>query len=165
MAEKKKLDKLEIKFTGPFKLKELIKIIENELDGMDYDFAEESSEEAVQKDGKSVTLEFASEKDLDNYAKAEIGVTIEVENITNKVVELEGMKHKVQVGELKIEFGPVFITDKKSQWQDSGLQFLFRILTDKFIRRSKTEGYEDDVKSDAKAVYDETKKYLNMFVK
>jgi hypothetical protein len=77
-------------------------------------------------------------------------------------VQINGHKQKYQQGDVTVTINTDLETDYRSRWEDKGWQFLFRTISDKFIRHDYTHTMEDTLKKDTADFASEIKSYLNM---
>ncbi len=149
-------------YNGLFRIDELYGIIKKNLMNKGYFIVEKVSQEDVLENGKQVVIKLEPFKKLSDYAKAKMRITVFLRGVKDKTITVDGHKQKYQQGEVQITFFAIHETDYRNKWENSGLQFLFRTLMDKFIRHSQTHHSEEEIKRECNALADEIKSYLNM---
>ena len=163
MAERNILvDGRMVVYSGLFRADELYSIIRSFFSQRGYFAIEKKAQEDVLESGKQIVVETEAGLRFNDYAKGIIKLAINVKNLKDKTITLNGHKQKYQQGEVKIKFSAFLETDRRSQWEGSGLAFVFRTLSDKFIRHDYIHSMQDQTTKDCNALADEVKTYLNM---
>ena len=181
MAEKKIVyqDKF-VSFEGLFNLKELFRTIVKWFNERGYDMFENKNFEEVYEDGKKIVFDAKKAHDLNeegkkvmfelipykkvtDYYKLEIRVWAVLENLKEVEVELKGVKQKLLKGRVNFTFDAILVSDYENRWEGRPAYYFYRALIDKFIYKSYTDRYEQELIRDAKEVQEEIKAYLNMF--
>jgi len=164
VAEKKIVyqDKF-VSFEGLFNLKELFRIIIKWFTERGYDMFENKNYEEVYEDGKKVIFELIPYKKVTDYHKLEIRIFAVFENLKEVELELKGVKQKLLKGRADFTFDAILVTDYENRWEGRPTYYFYRALIDKFVYKSYTDRYENELVRDAKEVQEEIKAYLNMF--
>lgn len=164
MAEKKIVyqDKF-VSFEGLFNLKELFRTIVKWFNEHGYDMFENKNFEEVYEEGKKVMFELIPYKKVTDYYKLEIRVWAVLENLKEVEVELKGVKQKLLKGRVNFTFDAILVSDYENRWEGKPAYYFYRALIDKFIYKSYTDRYEQELIKDAKEIQEEIKAYLNMF--
>lgn len=162
MGEIRTLKEKPLSYKGPFRADELYGIIRRFLKERNYFLIENISQEDVLPDGKQVFLEIMGTKSLSDYASGEIKMKIHLSGLKDKVLKVEGMEQKFQTGKVSIGLKAQFRTDSRTRWEGKGWQFLFRTISDKFIRKGRMSEMQDATVKDCLDLNGELKGYLNM---
>ena len=164
MAEKKIVyqDKF-ISFEGLFDLRNLFRTIVKWFNEHGYDMWENKNFEEVYENGKKVIFELIPYKKVSDYYKLEIRIFAVFENLKEVEIELSGVKQKLLKGGANFTFDATLVTDYENRWESRPAYYFYRALIDKFIYKSYTDKYEEELIKDAKEVQEEIKAYLNMF--
>jgi len=152
-----------ISFEGLFSLKDLFKIIVRWFNEHGYDMFENKNYEEVYEDGKKVIFELIPYKKVSDYYKLEIRIFAVFESLKEVEVELNGIKQRLLKGRANFTFDAILVTDYEGRWESRPTYYFYRTLIDKFIYKSYTDKYENELIKDAKEVQEEIKAYLNMF--
>jgi hypothetical protein len=164
MAEKKIVFKdKNLSFTGIFDMKGLFRTINKWFEDHSYDMFENKNYEDVYEQDKKIIFELIPYKKITDYHKFEIRVFAVCESLKEADVELKGVKHKLIKGDIFFTFDATLITDYEGRWESRAQYFFFRTLIDKFIYKSHTKEYEQDLIKEVNALEEEVKSYLNMF--
>jgi hypothetical protein len=163
MAETKTLIWLKpLKYTGLVDLKGLYKTLDKWLTDNHYDKVERRNNEHVSEEGRQIVLELVPYKKITDYAKVVIRVYAEMTNLTERVVERNGLKHKYHHGDLFFSFDCFLVTDYEQHWETRATYYFLRTLVDKFVYKGYTKRFEGEAVSDCKELINEIKNYLNM---
>ncbi|MBR9700633.1 hypothetical protein GOV11_02090 [Candidatus Woesearchaeota archaeon] len=162
MAEIKILTKKPMTFKGPFRVDEFCGLIRRFAKERNYFMVEENNQEDVLPDGNQIVMDVNLSKQLSDYAKGVIDVHIHMHGCTDKVLEIEGQKQKCQVGTIDVECVAKMESDYRNRYENKGFSFLFRTISDKFIRRDITHQQNDSCTKDCTDLAGELKSYLNM---
>ena len=159
---KKLIDKKPVSYTGIFRADELYGIIRRFLGQRRYYLFETQNQEYVLEGGKELYFEMLGAKQFNEYAKGELELKIHIKKLKDKVVKIEGRDQKYQHGDLNIKFTAQMRTDYRTKYEGTGWHFLFRTISDKFIRRGISKEQEDDTVQNCMELISEIKSYLNM---
>jgi hypothetical protein len=151
-----------IKYSGLVDVKGLYKTIDKWLTENHYDKVERRNFEDVREDSRQIVLEIAPYKKITDYAKVEIRLYAEMTNLTDEVVEINGLKHKYQKGDFFFSFDCLLITDYENHWESKATYFFIRTIVDKFIYKGYTRRFESEAVADFNELVGEIKSYLNM---
>jgi hypothetical protein len=149
-------------YTGLYRADELYHILRSFFGERGYFAIEKRSQEDVLESGKQIVVETEAGKRFNDYAKGVIKVSINVKSLKDKTITLNGHKQKYQHGDIRIKLTAIMETDRRSQWEGSGLAFLFRTISDKFIRHDFIHAMQQQTAKDCGQLADELKAYLNM---
>ncbi|MBW2990575.1 hypothetical protein KY348_02610 [Candidatus Woesearchaeota archaeon] len=164
MAEKRIVyqDKL-VSFEGLFNMKDLFRLICKWFNEHGYDMFENKNFEEVYEEGKKVICELIPYKKVTDYHKLEIRIFFTCENLKEVEVEIKGVKQKLLKGRIDATFDAILVTDYEGRWEGRPAHYFYRAIIDKFIYKSYTDKYEQQLIKEAKECQEEIKSYLNMF--
>jgi hypothetical protein len=149
---------LKIEKKAQFDMIDLYKTMKSWFDLHEYKFAEKQYQEEVKGDKKSISIVWDGEKDVNEYTRFKLAVSISLKNYEF----IETKKGKIVEGSLVIKFGAVVRSDYENRWEKSPVMVFFRGIFDKFIASNKKERYEKELKEDAYDIFHRTKAYLNL---
>lgn len=164
MAEKKIVyqDKF-VAFEGLFDMKDFFRILVKWFNERGYDMFENKNYEEVYEDGKKILVELIPYKKVTDYYKLEIRIFMICENLKEVEVELHGVKKRLLKGRINFTFDAILVTDYENRWEGRPYYYFYRALIDKFIYKSYTDRYVEELIKEAKECQEEVKAYLNMF--
>jgi len=164
MAEKKIVFKNKtLSFHGLFDMKGLFRTITKWFAERGYDMYENKNFEEIYESDKKIVFELFPYKKVTDYHKLSVRLFLSCESLKEADVELKGMKYKLLKGSIFISFDGTLITDYENRWEGEARFFFFRTLMNKFIFKSHTQEYEQQVIKDVSELEEEIKSYLNMF--
>ena len=163
MAEIKTLiDNKKVIYTGLFKVEELYAIIKRFCKERGYFPIEERNDETIIEQGKQILLTIKPVKTLSDYAKSKMLIDIDIRGLKDKTITIDGLKQKYQHGTATIIFSAYLETDYRNRFENTGLQFLFRTISNKFIRKDIIGQAEENTKKDCIDLQEEVKTFLNL---
>ncbi|MBN2142652.1 hypothetical protein JW711_04955 [Candidatus Woesearchaeota archaeon] len=164
MAEKRIIftDK-SLRFEGLFDIKGLFRTMVKWFDDRSYDMFENKNYEEVYEKDKKITFELIPYKKITDYHKFVVRVFVVCESLKEVNLELKGVKHRLLKGDVNFTFDATLVTDYEGRWEGGPQYFFFRTLIDKFIYKSQTRNYEQELIKEVKELEEEIKAYLNMF--
>ncbi|MFT4311083.1 MAG: hypothetical protein ACMXX7_00485 [Candidatus Woesearchaeota archaeon] len=151
-----------INYKGLIDVKETYTLMNKWFTDRGYDHNEVFNMQHVYEDFKQITIETRPYKKISDYAKIEFKIEIAFSKLKEKVVERNGIKHKLMHGEANFIFTTYLVTDREGMWTSKPMYFLLRNLMERFLYRSYISRYEDEALSDKKKVMREIKSFLNM---
>ena len=149
---------LALKQTAVFDVLELYKLLKNSLKERGYTLYEREYEN-IKKELLTTKIKFEGNKKVDEYSMFAIRVKIKVDNYE----DIEIKNKKLTKGEIEFSFETVIYTDYEERFENRPIRKFLRAVYDKFIARDKYARYEQEVKEDTYAVYNELKAYLNLY--
>jgi len=149
-------------YEGLFRVDELYATVRRFARERGYFTMERVAEEHALPQGKEVLIEIDLKKIMSDYAKSFLQVSIDIKNLTDQIVEIDKRKHKYQQGRIEVYLSARLETDYRGRWEGSGFAFLFRTISDKFIRHGVIHELEDRARTDLSALQGEISAYLNM---
>ena len=156
------IDAKRVGYIGLFRLEELYDIMKTFYRRRGYFYIETRNQEEHFPEGKQIVITMEPERTLSDYVKSRMRIDMVIKGLKDKEVTIDGHKQKYQQGNVQITFFAYLRTDYRNKWQDTGLLFLLRTISDKFIRRDTMHQAEDLIMSDCLALQEEIKAYLNM---
>ena len=132
MSEKKLvLDHLTMEYNGLFDVNELCRMIDGYLKEKGYNKFEARNIEQVTPSGKHIELELRPWKTVTDYAKIWMKITILITGCKEVEVEKEGVKVRLNQGNVHIVFDGYVETDKENKWENQETldSFSYRVFT------------------------------------
>ena len=164
MSEKKIVfrDK-SLSFQGLFDIKGLFRSIVKWFEDHGYDMLGTKNFEEIYEQDKKIVFELIPYKKVTDYHKFEVRVFVICESLKEAEVELKGVKHRLVKGNVFFTFDGTLVTDYENRFEGKAQLFFFRTLVDKYIFKSHTRNYEQELTREVKEAEEEIKAYLNMF--
>jgi len=164
MSEKKLVvDQLKLTYSGLFDFYGLYHMIDGFFYEEGYDRMEKKNYEQVLPSGKDIELDMRPWKKQTDYAKSIIQIRIIVTELKDVEIEKEGVKHKINQGNILIIINSFLDTDYENRWESSPLFYFLRTIMDKYIFRHYTDLTEKKLIEDTKHIHDLIKSYLNLY--
>jgi hypothetical protein len=156
------IDGKEVTYSGLFRCDELYEVIREYFKERGYFHIERKNEESVLEGGKECAIILEPIKKFSDYGKAKIRVDMLMRDLKDKTVTVGGSKQQYQHGHVRIRFFAFLETDWRGRYDNQGWLFLFRTISNKFIRRDLWHSMEDMTRKDCEELADEIRSYLNM---
>ncbi len=156
------IDGKEVKYEGLFDLRGLFKAIDDFFRERGYDRLETKNYEEVYETGRQITIELLPYKKVNDYVKMQIRIYAFFKEVRDKVVEIDGVKRKLQHGKAEFWFDADLLTDYEHRWESRVVLYFLRTISDKFIRKSQVGMAEEICKKDCMDVIELVKNFLNM---
>jgi hypothetical protein len=157
------VDKVRLSYEGLFSVADFYKMIDEFFEEKNYDKRELKNIERVSPEGKYIEIELLPWKKVSDYAKNEIRVRMMMSNIKDVEVEKDGVKVKLNQGNLQIVFDAYLTTDYENRWESKPYFFFLRTIFDKYLYRPFQSGFQQGVKSDFVELRDRIKAFLNLY--
>jgi len=132
---------------------ELYKTLKNWFKNHRYSLFEREYEN-IRQEVLSTKIKFEANRILDEYTRGIIRVTLSI-----KDYEESGRAIK---GTVELSFDSSLNIDYEERYEERPLAKFFRAVYDKIIAREKFLGYEEEIKKDTYALYNEIKAFLNL---
>lgn len=161
MSEKDSLIKSKVKNTGIFNFKELYRVLYEWLVDQNYDVNEKSYKEVIGAGGaKELEIEWEATKKVSDYFKFEIKAVWRIVGMTTVEVEIDGVKDKMNKGQLEIEFKSTLIRDYEDKWAKRPTLLFLRTIYDKYLVKEKTDQYQGKLVGELQELIGQCKSFL-----
>lgn len=118
MSEKRLIiDQLRLNYSGLFNLGDMFRTIDAWFYEKGYDRHEKKNEEQILPSGRFVEIELRPWKKTTDYAKNEIRLRIFVKDMKDVEVEKDGVKLRLQQGDIHMIFDAFLETDYENRWE------------------------------------------------
>ncbi|MBU2639762.1 MAG: hypothetical protein KKG75_03610 [Nanoarchaeota archaeon] len=155
---------LKIKQRALFDMGELYKVMFRWFSRNNYDFQEKEYLEAQMEGGaKKLEIGWYSYKKISDYIKFHIDVKFLIIGLTSAEIEVGNVKRKTNQGDLEMRFDAWIEYDYEGKYEKSPLLKVFRDLYNKYIIKSRIEGYEAQIHEEIYELVAEIKSFLNLF--
>ena len=151
----------ELKYKGIFKVDELFAVINKSLERKGYEKREKKTEELVTEAGRRTYVELRPFKVKSSFVLLMIKMKITLDNVTETVMEKEGIKNKFQLGDVTIVFDSWVLTEYQNRWNMKPLIYFIKGVFNKYVWTMPLEGsVRREVAIDTAYVYAQIKHLL-----
>lgn len=162
MADKELILKEKVEQTGVFDFAKLYSFAHTWLTNEGYGVAEEKYSEKNTGNTRNISVEWKATRGLSDYFKTEGKIKIEVKELADVEVEIDGKRIKSNKGELSIEFAGNLIKDPDNKWETSPFNRFMRDLYNKYVIPAKVDEMRGKVGDDVKKFKESIKEFLNI---
>lgn len=149
---------------GLFRTDELLSVIREALQERKYNYLEKKSEELVTPAGRVLELELRPVKNVTQYISLMIKIHVTLDNVTETVKEVSGIKRRFQQGEALITFDAWSLTNYEGRWGTKPLPFFLKGVVHKyFYKFPLEEGYIRQLVGDTAYIYAQVKHLLQSY--
>ncbi len=152
-----------LKYEGLFGVLDLYKLIDDWTKENGYDKFEKESTEYVKPEGKYIEMRLEPYKKVSDYVQNRIVLLIFMKDVKEADVEIDRKKHKLNKGNLAINFDAYLETDYEHRWEQKPTLFFIRTLVDKYIYKIYTQKFESNLKNDVNSLHTAIKSFLNLY--
>jgi len=164
MAEIKKVYNTQtIKYSGLFSVTKIHVFIMKWFDNLGYDMVEELTSEQILENGKQIDYEYKPYKKFTDFAKSVIWVNVGMKNIQEVTVEIDGIKKKMNKGDLTFKVTGFVETDYENKWETKPFYYFLKVVFEKFAFGGHRYFYEEHVSEKCKLLIEEFKASLNLY--
>jgi hypothetical protein len=161
MAERDVLIGTKVRHVGIFDFKETYRILFEWFIDQGYDFNEKSYKEVIGAGGaKEIELEWINVRKVSDYFKYEMQVKWKIIGMTSVEVEIDGVKQKMNKGDLTIEFKITLIKDWDERWSKKPVLNFLRTLYDRYLIKERITAYESKLILEMEEVVAQAKSFL-----
>ena len=158
------INQKKITYQGVFRTDELLSVIKEALLEKKYNYVEKKNEELVTSAGRVLVLELRPVKSVAQYVTLMIKVYIVLDNVTEMIKEMSGIKQKFQQGDVQIAFDAWSLTDYEGRWGTKPLNFFLKGVIHKyFYKFPLEEGFIRQLVGDTAYVYGKIKNLLQSY--
>ncbi|HIJ11829.1 TPA: hypothetical protein HA278_07250 [Candidatus Woesearchaeota archaeon] len=153
-----------LEYKGVFKADELFATINRALEAKHYHKNEKRTEELVTETGKRTYVELRPDKHLSSYIEFIMKIKITLDNVTDIVEEVKGVKQKFQQGDVTIVFDSWVVTDYEHRWTMKPVIYFLKGIINKLIFTFPIEaGAPGELAGDTSYIYSRIKKLLDSY--
>ncbi len=143
MVERDTLIGSKVRHVGVFDFKETYRILFEWFIDQGYDFNEKSYKEVIGAGGaKEIELEWICVRKVSDYFKFEIKTGWKIIGMTSVEVEIDGVKQKMNKGDVAISFGCTLLKDYEEKWSKKPFLNFLRTLYDRYLIKERITAYE-----------------------
>lgn len=161
MVERDTLIGSKVRHVGVFDFKETYRILFEWFIDQGYDFNEKSYKEVIGAGGaKEIELEWICFRKVSDYFKFEIKTSWKIIGMTSVEVEIDGVKQKMNKGDVTIGFGCTLLKDYEEKWSKKPLLNFLRTLYDRYLIKERITAYETKLITEMEELVAQTKSFM-----
>ncbi len=162
MAEKDLILKEKLEHSGIFDFPKLYNFAHRSFKDDGYGVNEDKYSEKVNGQKRDITVEWKATKDISDYFKEEYKIKIEITEMSEVEVEIDGVKKNMNQGKISIEISGTLIKDKDNKWETSTFYRFLRDVYNKYVIPARIIDRQSKVSDKAREFLEELKKYLEL---
>jgi len=160
MAEKDKIFSTKVKYTGIWDFKQIYRFLYDWFVDQGYKIVEKGYTEKIKADGKEIEVHWEAKRKISDYFQFLIKSDWMILGMSETEVQKEGVKMKMNKGYIEIKFTAVLVKDYEHRWENTAFLKFLRGVYDRYIIKSRVEGYEDKLLAEVDEVVAQAKSYL-----
>ena len=154
---------LKIKQRSTFDMAELYKVMYRWFSRHNYDFQEKEYLEKQSGDSKQLEIGWYGARKISDYIKLHINVKFLVIGLKNTEVQVGNVKRKTNEGDVEMRFDAIVERDYEGKFEGNPTTKFLREFYDKYVIKSRLEGYEEQLHEEVYELMGEVKSFLNLF--
>lgn len=165
MSEKDTIYKGKVKHSGIFDFSELYRFCYVWLDDEGYDITEKTYSEKVKPNGKEVEVKWYAKRKISDYFRFVIKADWRILRMNDAEVQKDGVKLKMNKGDLEIKFSAVLEKDYEHRWENTAFLKFLRGVYNRYIIKGRIDAYEDKIFKEVDEYIAEVKSFLALLGK
>ncbi len=157
------VDNVPFEYEGFFSYQELLRLIDDWAKKHDYYKEMKSHKEKITPHGRNINLGIDFQRKFSHIHFSVVVVEIEIEDMKDVIVELDGVRTKVQEGEIEAVFNGYLFTELKERWETKPNIHFVRGLIDKFVYKLERADHPGVVISETKELMSLIRAFLNLY--
>ena len=163
MPEKDTVFSSKIKYSGIFSFKDFYAFAYSWLsEEMGLSVSETKYEEKISGDSKSIAVEWIGTKEVTDYFKFEVGVSLKVSGLTNVEINQNGAKVSTNKGGIEVGIKGTLIKDYKGKFELSAFKKFLRGIYEKNVIASRISEYAGKLSGSCDGFLGQSKAYLDL---
>ncbi len=161
MVERENIYSSIAKYEGVFNYKEFYKFCYDWLtENTIFQLFEDEYSEKIKQEGKEIDINWTAVRKMTDYFKYEIKIKFKILHMVEVEVEKNGVKIKLNKGQLKITVKGNLIRDWQGKFERSAYRKFLREIYDKWIIPGRIEQLEDKLVSNSDEFLVQAKAFL-----
>ena len=160
MAEKDRIYKGKVKQTGIFSFKDLYEFLYDYLTDQNYDIFEDKYTEKLKGDSKDMEIKWTATKEVTDYFRYEFYAHWVIVGLKKVKVKKDGEELVMDQGTIEIKFEAHLVKDYEHRWENNPFWKFLRAIYDRYLIKSRTTDYENDLFSEINEIVKQTKSFL-----
>jgi hypothetical protein len=150
-----------VRHVGLFDFKETYRILFEWFIDQGYDFNEKSYKEVIGAGGaKEIELEWDCVRKVSDYFRFQIKTSWKIIGMTSVEVEIDGVKQKMNKGDLAITFKTILQKDYDERWSKTPFFNFLRTMYDRYLIKERISQYEMKLITEMEELVAQAKSYL-----
>lgn len=158
------VNSLELNYKGAFSFDEFYRTLKKKTESLGYKFHEKRFEQFNGETGKNLFIELRPFKQKTAYAALTLKIRIDMRNVKDVSIEVDGVPTALQEGEIDILFDAWIMMHYNKRWNMSPLVWFAKSVINKWIYQFPLEGgFAGEVAADTHQIYQHVKAFLNLY--
>mgnify|MGYP001609897008 CR=1 FL=1 len=157
------IDHLKLSYEGLLNVAELYALISSWFYEKGWDWYEKLNDEQVTPEGKQIHIVMEPYRNITDYYRLDIAITLNGANVQDVTVEHAGKKLQLQQGSLHMTFDGYVVSDRKGKWESKPFLWFLGMVLEKYFYREHFAKAEKWLKDDVEDLHARIKKFLNTF--
>lgn len=157
------VDDTHVEYEGYFSYEELLRLIDDWAKKYDYYKEVKSHKEKITPHGRNVSMGLDFHRKFSHIHYSFITVEIEIEDMADHYLELDGIRTKVNEGEVEVAFNGYLYTHLKGRWETKPNVAFVRKVIDKFIYKLERSKYPGTVVGETMDLVHQIRAFLNLY--
>lgn len=145
---------------GIFDFRELYRFMYEWFRDYQFFLMEKKYSEKIKPEGKEVEFEWNCFRKISDYFRFKINITTRIIKMVSVEIQEGGVKATRDKAEIEIKFNSWLEKDYDNKWEQNPVTKFLRGFYDRYIIRSRTEYYEDKLKSEIDEAMSQFKSFL-----
>jgi hypothetical protein len=159
--EKDTLIRTKIKHIGIFDFKEIYRLLFDWIVDMGYDMNEKTYKEVIGAGGaRELEVEWDAVRKVSDYFRNQLEVRWHIIGMTSVEVEIDGVKQKMNKGQLELEVKCSLMKDYENKWEKKPLFKFIRTFYDKYLIKERTDIFEGKLIGEMEEFVGQAKSFL-----
>jgi len=159
------IDQMKMRYDGLFDASELYRIIDGWFYEKHWDKKELVNTELVRPTGKQLNIVMHPWKSISDYHKLWLHIRINILDLQQVEVELDGVKTRLQQGKFFLVLDGFVYSDRHSNWSQRPLHWFIQMLAELYFFRPHYAKAEAWLRSDVEDIMNKLKNYFNLYQK
>jgi len=163
MSEKETIFSSRISYTGIFSFKDFYKFCYEWLaEETGLELSENRYSEKIDGVTKNIDVVWSGGKELTDYFKFEVGVSIKAGNLKEVEINQGGAKIKTNQGSVEVGIRGVLVKDYEGKFEMTAFKKFLRGIYEKWVIPSAIEEYQGKISSSCDLFLNQAKAYLDL---
>ena len=163
MAEKETIFSSRVKYAGIFSFRDFYKFCYDWLtEEMGVDISEDKYEEKIAGDSKNIVVNWSGNRELTDYFRFDIKITINVGGLTNVEINQAGTKVNTNKGSVQVGVRGILVRDYKGKFETTAFNKFLRSIYEKWVIPARIEEYESKIAGYCDEFLSQAKAYLDL---
>jgi hypothetical protein len=163
MAEEETIFSSKISYNGIFSFKDFYKFCYewlNDEEGLG--ITEDKYSEKLSGDSKEISVAWSGEKEMTDFFKLQVKVSIDVKNLTKAEINKDGAKISMNKGSVQVGIKGTLVRDYNGKFETTAFKKFLRGIYERWVVPSAIEHNEDKIISICDEFLSQAKAYLDL---